>query len=326
MGIQNARNAPLTDTSGGDDLCVWRSYPLEDGFVGGWSGGPFDLNRVTINHHTSPESFLVNSLYSRVDLTKFILNDVSVSENIFASADLNPLTVDDGYLYNYSATSLSNGNASRTVDISNLNELDDPFSLGLRYFGRTEPSSPLEIGGYGCSDRFWTTVGTRTRFQDAADFFNETDDIWLLKTMCELWKPLQRDHTFTGNSRPDGQDRTLSGNRGWATDDWNDLVNYLLSDAAGGSPRDVPFPMKFSASKDGTDLIVSWEPFEGILRDNLNRLEIYIDGAKAMEVGVEDHQATFPGLVVGHTYTVFMIAIDDIHGTSGISFVKEVTL
>ncbi len=59
---------------------------------------------------------------------------------------------------------------------------------------------------------------------------------------------------------------------------------------------------------------------------NITAFEIYVGGEIAETVGPNDHEVLIENLVVGHTYSVHVIAVDSITGDSGPSYPVEVTI
>ena len=294
--------------------------------------GPTTMSNMSFGNIDNNGINFLNAWYSDIRLNNTILYDFDDPDA--GDADQGQLaygggsghariSIIDVYNYGYRGTPQYSGQWPNAFVITNLIEDRDPLADGLMYPGRIESGTYLQTASdanevIGCTD-YYKTWGSDLDGYEDIDFDAPTDFNWMERLLDEEMQIHFRAYSYTGTTRTLGT-QTLEGNRGFATTDKN-LSGYILSHLG-----NTPFPLFWKAELIAGVLQVSWAPMASAYQDLLTGWEVLLDGQIADTLAPGIHQASFPGLVPGHPYTVTLVALDSVNEDSGPSFEIEVTL
>ena len=211
-----------------------------------------------------------------------------------------------GYLYDFQA--LVNGGGNTTL--TNVDQVNDPRTLGYEYLGRIEEGSTIEGQNFGARN-FYYGVGKAGTLYGETESELETDVPWIERSCYELVRTFFRDISYTGPTRTLGS-QTLLGDRGWCRDD-DDLLDYVTS-YTGKTPL-----LSCRASAVNGDAIITWKPLASKYRANITEFRVYLDGALAGSVAPNSYGMRVPGISAGHVFKVQCVAVDSVTGVGGLS-------
>ncbi len=313
----------------------WQHGFAFDCFLPDWpmnSAGPTTMSNMSFGNIDSDGRNFLNCWYSDIRFSNSILYDFGdpdagvgeQGEFAYAAGSTHAMaTITDVYNYGYTGAPQYSGQWPNAFVITNLIEDRDPLADGLMYPGRIESGTYLQTASdanevIGCTD-YYKTWGSDLDGYEDIDFDAPTDFNWMERLLDEEMQIHFRAYSYTGTTRTLGT-QTLEGNRGFATTDKN-LSGYILSHLG-----NTPFPLFWKAELIAGVLQVSWAPMASAYQDLLTGWEVLLDGQIADTLAPGIHQASFPGLVPGHPYTVTLVALDSVNEDSGPSFEIEVTL